>query len=140
MAGLFLLNTVLGDDVAGAGAVAGAELEADSPVGGLGIRSRNGDEGDDGVGEEEEEDEEEGWEGLRWDRDRDRASGEERMEGLFRNRDDDGENTGELETATEQDILILLPFFLCFWFWFLMLLFLVFGIFLVLFFCSLFQF
>lgn len=99
LAGLFLLNTVLGDDEAGAE----PELEADSPVGGLGIRSRNGEEGDDGAEEEEEDDE--AWEGLRCARVRVRVSGEERREVLLQNRDDEGENTGELETATEQDII-----------------------------------
>ena len=64
LAGLFLLNTVLGDEEA----ADATELEADSPVGGFEIRSRNGDEGDDGVGEEADEPEaaeEEPWEGLR---------------------------------------------------------------------------
>lgn len=46
LAGLFLLNTVPGDTDPGA--------EAESPVGGFGIRNRNGDEGDEAVGDDEE--------------------------------------------------------------------------------------
>lgn len=59
---------------------------------------------------EEGEGEETG--GLRWDRDRVRVScaGE-----MLQKSDDDGENTGELQTATEQDIFfrLLMIVYLC---------------------------
>ncbi|PKI51299.1 hypothetical protein CRG98_028328 [Punica granatum] len=69
--------------------------------------------GDDGELEEEGEgqDEEEGAEGLRWDRVRESASGEEEMiAGMLQKREAgttplDGEKTGEFVTAIEQDIV-----------------------------------
>jgi len=68
--------------------------------GSFGNRRQKGEEGEEqGEGEEEDEDvvvvvED----GLRWDRDNVNVSD------LLQKRDEEGENTGEFETATEQDM------------------------------------
>lgn len=80
--------------------------EEESPVGGFWRRKRKGEEGeDDGVGEREEE-----GENLTWVSGNVRVSGDgEIMDVLLQKRDDDGENTGEFETATEHDIVAISP-------------------------------
>lgn len=87
-----------------------ADEEAfERPVGGFWSRSRKGEDGDE---QEEGEEEDGGGEGLRWARERETdVSGEgERMLALLQKREDamtlDGEKTGELETATEQDMVV----------------------------------
>lgn len=92
-AGLFLFNCVIGDEDPG--------TEPESPLRDFGILSRNGDEGDDGAELGEEEDCCEGC--LRCVRFRLSGVGEI-IEVLLQNRDGGGENTGELDTATEHDI------------------------------------
>lgn len=72
-------------------------------VGGFWNRRRIDDLGDAGVAEGEEAG------GLRCERVRKRVScGEERVEALLQKNNDDGENTRELQTTTEQDIVLLL--------------------------------
>lgn len=74
-----------------------------NPVSGFWKRRRNGDFGEAAEGDEGEED---AADGLRWERVREIVScGEESIQVLLQKRDDDGENTGELQTATEQDIV-----------------------------------
>jgi hypothetical protein len=71
-----------------------------SLAGGFRRRRQNGDVGDAAEGEVEETG------GLRWERDRVRVScAGEVFNGLLQKRDEDGENTGELQTATEDDIV-----------------------------------
>ena len=107
LAGRFLFKTVQFGEVD----EAEAAEDAENAVGGLGRRSRNGEEGEEEAaaaeGEEQDDDVEE-FEGLRCDRERERDSGEEEMmEGFEQKREEEGENTGELETATEQDMFYL---------------------------------
>jgi len=85
--------------------------EAEKTEGGLGRRRRKGEEGEEEAGAAEGEEQEEAvlvLEGLRWERESERDSGEEEMmEGLEQKREEEGEKTGELETATEQDMAVL---------------------------------
>lgn len=106
LAGRFLFKTVP------FGEVDEAEEEAENTVGGLGRRSRNGEEGEEdeeaAAEGEEQDDVVEELEGLRCERESERDSGEEEMmEGFEQKREEEGENTGELETATEQDMFYL---------------------------------
>lgn len=76
-------------------------------MGGLRRRSRKGEEGEeDAAAEGEEQDDAvEEFEGLRCDRESERDSGEEEMiDGFEQKREEEGENTGEFATATEQDM------------------------------------
>lgn len=92
LAGLFLFKTVPFGEV-------------EDEVGGLERRRRKGEEGEEEEAEGEEQDDVVVEEGLRWERESERDSGEEEMiEGFVQKREEEGENTGELETATEQDM------------------------------------
>jgi len=102
LAGRFLFKTVpLGE-------VEEAE-DAANTEGGLGRRRRKGEEGEEEAAAAEGEEQDDAvlvLEGLRWERESERDSGEEEMmEGLEQKREEEGEKTGELETATEQDML-----------------------------------
>lgn len=58
------------------------------------------------MGDAAEEGEREETGGLRWERDRVRVScAGEMFSGLLQKSDEDGENTGELQTATKNDIV-----------------------------------
>lgn len=111
LVGLFLLRLVGEDPDPEIEVAAGPQEEAlESELGGFWRRILNGEHG-----EQEEEGEvqaeEEDAEGLRCDRVRESASGEEEMiVGMLQKREAgtaplDGEKTGEFETATEQDIV-----------------------------------
>lgn len=97
--GLFLFNVVFGDE--DVETTAGAE----SPEERFETLSEKGEEGEDG----EEHKGEEKSEGLKWDGFKVRASWKgEIIEALLQNRDEDGENTGELGTTTEHNMSFLL--------------------------------
>lgn len=104
LAGLFLFKIALDEEEEGeeVEANATAAAAAESPEGGFGKRMRKGEEGEEG---EEEEQEEEAWDDFKWAKVSVNASGAgEMMDALLQNMDE-GENTGELETARERDIL-----------------------------------
>lgn len=82
-------------------ATATAAAAAESPEGGLGNLIRKGEEGEEG----EEEQDDEAWDDFKWAKVSVNASGAgEIMDVLLQNIDDEGENPGEFETATETDI------------------------------------
>lgn len=99
LAGLFLFNIAPDDADEGeeVEATATATAAAESPEGGFGNRIRKGEEGEEG---EEEQDEE-----FKWAKVSVSASGAgEIIDGLLQNIEEEGENPGELDTATETDI------------------------------------
>lgn len=74
---------------------------AESPEGGFGNLIQKGEEGEDG----EDEQDDEGWDDFKWANVSVRASGAgEIIAALLQNIEDEGENPGEFETATETDI------------------------------------